>query len=211
MTPTTIYLVTNKISGTQYVGFTSKPLSERIKTHKSRMNCGVKNKLYESIKSYGWDNFNWNVIYQSWDADHCLNIMEPYFIEQYNTLKNGYNMTKGGEGTLGYWNEETKKIQSDFIKNTWTPERKIKNGILAKEKMTGVPKTKNHKNNMKGFRPHINQTGERNNNPKPIITPYGKFGSIKTAEKELKEKGINLSYKQIWYRLNKQNDWNYTL
>jgi hypothetical protein len=45
MTPTTIYLVTNKISGTQYVGFTSKPLSERIKTHKSRMNCGVKNKL----------------------------------------------------------------------------------------------------------------------------------------------------------------------
>ena len=52
---------------------------------------------------------------------------------------------------------------------------------------------------------------ERNNNAKPIITPYGKFGSIKTAEKELKEKGINLSYKQIWYRLNKQNDWNYTL
>jgi hypothetical protein len=40
MAKSTIYLVTNLISGTKYVGFTSKLLQERIKTHKQILNSG---------------------------------------------------------------------------------------------------------------------------------------------------------------------------
>jgi hypothetical protein len=52
MAKSTIYLVTNLISGTKYVGFTSKLLQERIKTHKQILNSGLKSKFYEAIKSY---------------------------------------------------------------------------------------------------------------------------------------------------------------
>ena len=211
MAKSTIYLVTNLISGTKYVGFTSKLLQERIKTHKQTLNSGLKSKFYEAIKSYGWDKFKWETIYQSWDSEHCLNIMEPYFINYFNTFKNGYNMTKGGDGIIGYWNEETKKIQSDFIKLTWTPERRIANGIMAKKRMSNIPKTKEHRDNMKGLRPNVNQSAGKNNNAKSIITPYGFFDSIQTATKELNNKGINLTYRQIWNRVNTKSDWNYNV
>ena len=207
----TIYLVTNLISETQYIGFTSKLLHERIKTHKQRLNSGLKSKFYEAIRSYGWNNFKWEILYQSWDAEHCLNVMEPLFIEQFDTFFNGYNMTKGGEGIIGYWNDETKKIQSDFIKSTWTPKRRIENGIMAKKRMTNIPKTKEHRDNMKGLRPHVNQSAGKNNNAKSIITPYGFFDSIQTATKKLNNKGINLTYTQIRYRVNTKSDWNYNV
>jgi group I intron endonuclease len=211
MATSIIYLITNLISGTQYIGFTSKLLCERIKTHKSILNSGYKNKLYESMRSYGWKNFEWKILYQSWDNKHCLDVMEPHFIEQYDTYNNGYNMTRGGEGAVGYWNEQTKKMQSEFIKTTWTTERRIKNGLMAKERMTNIPKTTEHINNMRGKRAHVNQKAENNNNAKAIITPYGKFDSIKTAFIDLNSKGIKLSYDQIWYKVNKKSDWNYVM
>jgi predicted GIY-YIG superfamily endonuclease len=45
MAKSTIYLVTNLISGTKYVGFTSKLLQERIKTHKRSLNSGLKSNV----------------------------------------------------------------------------------------------------------------------------------------------------------------------
>ena len=211
MAKSTIYLVTNLISGTQYIGFTSKLLEDRIKTHKQRLNAGVKCKFYGAIRSYGWNNFKWKTVYQSWDAQHCLNNMEQFFIEQFDTFYNGYNMTKGGGGIIGYWNDETKKIQSDFIKTTWTPDRKIKNGIINRTRLTGVPKTEQHKKNLRGSRPFVNQTGGKNNNAKAIETPYGNFDSIKTAFMKLNRNNIKLTYKQIWDRVNTKSDWNYIM
>ena len=51
----------------------------------------------------------------------------------------------------------------------------------AKEKLTGVSKTEQHKKNMRGKRPHVVQSGNKNNNAKSIQTPYGIFGSIREA------------------------------
>jgi hypothetical protein len=53
-------------------------------------------KFYNAIKKYGWDNFKWEVIYRSKDGDHCLNVMEEYFISEYDSMKNGLNTTPGG-------------------------------------------------------------------------------------------------------------------
>lgn len=51
----------------------------------------------------------------------------------------------------------------------------------TKLKMRG-PKSEKHKMNMRGKRPHVNQTGINNNAFKGyIITPYGKFESLKEA------------------------------
>lgn len=53
----------------------------------------------------------------------------------------------------------------------------------TKQKMSG-PKSEQHKNNMRGCRPHVNQSGKNNNAFKGyILTPYGKFESLKEAAK----------------------------
>ena len=69
--------------------------------------------------------FKWEVIYQSTDLDHCLNVMEPYFINYYKSLVEGYNMTPGGDGKRfgSFESDETKRKKSiAHIGKKQTPE-----------------------------------------------------------------------------------------
>jgi len=75
----------------------------------------------------------------------------------------------------------------------------------AKEKLTGVPKTEQHKENMRGKRPYVVQTGNKNNNAKSIQTPYGIFGSIREASQQIE----GYTYKMIWDRLQNDKEWRY--
>ena len=75
----------------------------------------------------------------------------------------------------------------------------------AKEKLTGIPKSEEHKYNMRGERPHVNQTGSKNNNAKGIETPFGVFGSIREASKQIE----GYTYKMIWDRLQNDTEWRY--
>jgi group I intron endonuclease len=103
-----IYKATNKINGKVYIGFDSN-WPNRFYTHKNRSNYNKeqsKSKFYNSIRKHGWDNFDWEIIYQSNDGEHCKNIMENYFINEYRSYVgfgdcNGYNTTLGGDGSLG--------------------------------------------------------------------------------------------------------------
>lgn len=54
--------------------------------------------LCRAIKKYGPENFVFEVIYQSKEKEHTLLEMEAYFINYYNTMKAGYNMSIGGKG-----------------------------------------------------------------------------------------------------------------
>jgi group I intron endonuclease len=93
-----IYKVTNKLNKKTYIGY-SKNFAKRKSVHKEnalKRNVGFV--FYQAIRKYGWDNFEWEIIYESWDDKHCLTVMEPYFITEYNSFgENGYNMTRGGE------------------------------------------------------------------------------------------------------------------
>ena len=91
-----IYKATNQKSGKVYIGYTNN-FKNRIKDHKKNFKKH-KSKFYDAIKSYGWDSFTWEVIYQSTDSKHCLSVMEPHFISEYQSMTEGYNMTSGGEG-----------------------------------------------------------------------------------------------------------------
>jgi group I intron endonuclease len=102
----TIYKATNKINNKCYIGFDSH-WPKRKSEHKSAaMRDKSYNKFYNAIKKYGWDNFIWEIVYQSTDGNHCLNSMEPYFIKEFNSLSTGYNSSYGGESGLGnkWWN-----------------------------------------------------------------------------------------------------------
>jgi group I intron endonuclease len=106
----TIYRAVNKINAHSYIGFDSR-WPNRMRQHKEKYKKENR-KFYDAIKKYGWDNFEWEILYQSLDAEHCLTIMESQFIQEYNSMENGYNMTLGGEGTIGLepWNKNKCKI-----------------------------------------------------------------------------------------------------
>lgn len=113
-----IYKATNVISGKAYIGFDSNWPNRQIQHQKSSNNPSQLNHnciFHRAIRKYGWDVFKWEVIYQSYDGNYCLNEMEPHFIKEYDSYKNGYNMTLGGNGVLGRkMNEKTKEAIRKF-------------------------------------------------------------------------------------------------
>ena len=99
------------------------------------------------------------------------------------------------------------KNYSKLLKHLETHTKNIQllGAKAAKEKLTGVLKSEEHKENMRGKRPHVNQTGDRNNNAKKIETPFGIFGSIREASNKIE----GYTYKMIWDRLHNDTQWRY--
>ena len=101
----TIYKATNTLTGKCYIGFDSNWPVRKSGHLSSKENTY----FHSTIKKYGKDAFIWEIIYQSYDRNHCLKEMEPYFIKENDSYQNGYNMTIGGEGAIGkVVSEETK-------------------------------------------------------------------------------------------------------
>ena len=103
-----IYKATCLTTGKSYIGFDSN-WPQRMWEHKCYSRNKKNNKFYNAIRKYGLDDFEWSVIYQSKDRKHTLKEMETFFIKQYDSMKNGYNSTLGGEGQFGTKHNETQK------------------------------------------------------------------------------------------------------
>lgn len=90
-----IYRAKCMITNKSYIGFTNDFERRKIQ-HKSDSKSS-NSKFYLAIRKHGWKSFEWSVVYQSYNREHTLKEMEPYFIEQYDSFNNGYNSTLGGE------------------------------------------------------------------------------------------------------------------
>lgn len=99
-----IYLIICINNNKLYTGFTSLLVEERWVTHLRDAKLGRNYLLHNAIRKHGEGNFIIKEIYQSWDGEHCLNVMEEYFIRKFKShmSEGGYNMTWGGEGTIGH-------------------------------------------------------------------------------------------------------------
>jgi group I intron endonuclease len=146
-----IYRATNIITGKVYIGFDSN-WPHRILAHKSNSKK-YKSKFYDSINKHGWENFVWELLYQSKDRFHTLNEMEKYFVEQFDSFREGYNSTLGGEGTFGKkQSDENKRLLSESRRGPGNPnfgkiaseETKRKRSIS----MTGVKMSEDRKKNI---------------------------------------------------------------
>jgi len=96
-----IYRATNTINNKVYIGFTSEKMSSRQRSHKSRAKTFSNNKFHNAIRKYGWNKFQWELIYQAKEdagpkKSHTLTVMEDYFIQEYDSITNGYNSIPGG-------------------------------------------------------------------------------------------------------------------
>lgn len=186
----TIYKSVNKLNGKVYVGFDSQ-WPKRITIHKSASKK-EDYKFYRAIRKYGWNNFEWSVIYQSKEKNHTLNEMESYFINQYDSFHNGYNSTFGGDGAFGLIlsEESRKKIsQGNKIPKPQTKEHiqkradaqrgkkrkphteKTKQKISSANKGVSKTFTEEHKKNLRCHKnnsirvtcPHCNKVGQLTN------------------------------------------------
>lgn len=107
-----IYKVTNTINRKCYVGYTERSLRARRLEHEKLSKKNPKQPFVKALSSVGLDNFVWEILYESADEDHTLNVMEEHFIRQEKSHVSewGYNATYGGErntrGTVTVLNED---------------------------------------------------------------------------------------------------------
>lgn len=147
-----IYKATNLTNGKVYIGQTTKSLQERILQHKK--DCiRLRNRnitFYNAIKKYGFDNFNWCIIDQSYSRGE-LDTKECYWIEFYKSYihhkeTNGYNMTLGGDGLYGY------KASKETIEKMLLSRKGYKHSVETRKKQSiahmGKKKTDEHIENL---------------------------------------------------------------
>lgn len=97
-----IYKATNKVSGKSYIGQTIKTLKQRKREHLNEARRGDKDfYFYRAIRKYGTENFVWLKLCEC-KSKNELDRMEKYYIVYYDSFENGYNLTLGGEGTVGW-------------------------------------------------------------------------------------------------------------
>ena len=123
-----IYLITNNINNKKYIGQTIQPLKNRIQQHLSKSRDKSTNTpLHNSIRKYGWCNCSVVIIDYAYSEDE-LNDKEIYYIEKYNTINEGYNLTLGGGGTTGFAAviTENKVVKAkEMIRDTYYTFREI--------------------------------------------------------------------------------------
>lgn len=117
-----IYKLVNQQTGKCYIGYTQDIL-RRMDDHKTS-SVKKRNKLYNAVRKYGWDSFVCELLYQSLDGNHCLNVMEPHFIREFDTFNNGYNSTLGGEGSTGPKKQSSKRKMSVARKHRFNAKDK---------------------------------------------------------------------------------------
>jgi group I intron endonuclease len=82
-----VYKATNKVNNKVYVGI-DKNWPTRRYAHKSKSKLNDGFSLHKAIRKYGWENFDWQIIYQTTDYEH-LKEVESILINEYDSFKNG--------------------------------------------------------------------------------------------------------------------------
>lgn len=171
MKTSTIYKCVNKVNGKIYIGYTIDFENRKMRHIKDSFNSkhsSYNHTFHKALRKYGIESFEWCVLYQSLDIEHCRKTMENYFIEEYRSYVgfpdcNGYNLTLGGEGMSGFMHSDvSRKKMSKSAKGKKKPprttEHQIKLGLSRKGKpmpekciiaqrirCTGTPLSDNHK------------------------------------------------------------------
>lgn len=94
-----IYKITNSINGKSYIGATKKTIQNRWQNHlnDSKKERFQNRPLYIAMNKYGVDKFTIDVVEECED-DSLLFEREIFWIDYYDTFRNGYNATYGGSG-----------------------------------------------------------------------------------------------------------------
>ena len=118
-----IYKITNQLNSMVYIGQTTRTLKKRMQEHLyNSVNPQYKSYIDRAIGKYGIDAFDVSVIEECETAEE-LKEREIFWIAFYNCQSpNGYNITAGGDGTVGrIVSEETRQKLSQANKGRKNP------------------------------------------------------------------------------------------
>lgn len=152
---TLVYKAT--INRKSYIG-----ISSNFKRRKMRHIWEAKNKpkyyFHKAISKYGESNIIWEVLHECGSFEEAK-LLEQFNIILYDSYKNGYNMTLGGDGQLGVTSkgrnkgrkaskESKQKMSKAHIGKVNGPHRDITKQKMSKAS-TGKPKSKKHIESLK--------------------------------------------------------------
>jgi hypothetical protein len=109
-----VYLITNKITGQNYVGQTKWDFNTRYKDghwHKRTHSRYLKN----AVLKYGLENFEVKILCEGEYSEDELTRLEGFYMEQHNALyPNGYNFKEAGKKGRNYYNfKEYELVDAD--------------------------------------------------------------------------------------------------
>ncbi len=145
---TGIYKLTNP-KGKIYIGQSTDIEHRFEKGHK--YNVGSGKKLTNSLKKYGWENHQKDIIEECPVKD--LDSRETYWIDFYDSYKTGLNSTSSG-GLSGYRDDEWKRKHRMGLKGRkgyWEGKKRPNHSKFLKENGCGLEyeRTQEHKDNLR--------------------------------------------------------------
>lgn len=135
-----VYLITCLITGKQYVGITIRGYLNRWKRHLAQSKTKGTG-LHEDIYKYGEDAFKIEVLEskQYVNRDRLakwLFVRERFWISYYDSYRNGYNLTEGGDGVAGaHKSKVIRNLMREMMKDLYErhPEEKFNRTRRAHE------------------------------------------------------------------------------
>lgn len=152
-----VYIHINKINSKKYIGITSQDPEYRWGNNGSRYKKGA---FKNAINKYGWDSF-YHIILCSNKSEEEAKEIEKYLIWVCDSkVPNGYNMTLGGDGTVGAeLSEETKAKISLASKKLWENDEFKQKMIEDRHKEDSIYQSKEFKDKISKL-----VSGEKNPN-----------------------------------------------
>lgn len=113
-------------NGKRYIGITMKKPKDRWRKGKGYSSPKIKN----AIEKYGWDNIEKNILYSGLTVEQA-SAMEQELISKYDTFRNGYNSSLGGDcAAYGMkHSQQTKDKISDYFRGRYVGEKNPMYGV----------------------------------------------------------------------------------
>jgi len=200
-------------NGKVYIGKSKDFDSRKIKHSYSTRYYNTK--LTNAIKKYGFDSIKWEIIFET-DDINLINQKEIEYIIKYDSIKNGYNISTGGDGgdtisnnprrldiikqqlsTKGYDSDSyyveisdiiADNIIEDYLENKFSLKKlAIKYGI-SRQRLTRFLKSKNIE--IDKFRARITNSTKLEDDK--INSVISKYNSGKSINKISEEEGLTI-------------------
>ena len=206
-----IYLLTSP-SNKYYIGYTTRPLADRVSEHVRSSVSGSEYPLHCAIRKYGIDSFDISCV-ESFDTDDINFIFdkEIHWISTYDSFNNGYNCTIGGGGFLGgnhsestlrLFSEQRSGINHPLYGKHHSDETKNKISLKARKRLS-IPSNnpmygRSHSESSKQLISDKAMGNTRYRKGVYLIDPIGDDYVFDTIN-EFKEfcKSVNISYDEL--------------
>lgn len=138
-----MYIIWNDINDKVYVGITSRRLSRRFHEHVyASLNHKDKFQFHSAIRKYGEEHFHMECLLDDVPIER-LPLFEKACIEHFDSYKNGYNSTPGGDGTGKEVTEEFRQKMSKIHKGKTPWNKGVPMPEYIKEKLLAVMLVRN--------------------------------------------------------------------